>query len=236
MTATLYELMDRGLDKIYYEKDKHAGIEPNEHGIITFLDDPDYLNKIISYDDEVKLVINKIFSYTFANPTLDEYVKRTFLNRFVDRSIKWEFVPVSAFVWAPKVFTMKLAALCGEKDKYLSFLFDNFDKYMTNNTDSNTDEVATSDTETNYRSILATLPQDSFNVNVRDYVSPSADENKLDNTLTDNERKGNTHSSVDNFDPKILQEMSEILTRFFNECDQRLFKQVWGVRINEQNN
>lgn len=227
MTATLYELVSRGLDKIYDEKDKHIGLDINGFGIITSLDDSDYLSKIIAFDDEVKEVINSIFSYEFKNKNLDLYVKKTFLDRFIDRSIKWEYVPVSSFIWAPKVFTLKLAALCGEKDKYLSFLFDEFDKYMTGLSDSISDDEAKTVNENNNRSIVATLPQDTFNINVKDYISVTADENRLDNSLNNSDRNAHTHSQTNNFNPDYLEKMSSILTNFFDECDKRLFKQIW---------
>lgn len=235
MTATLYELVSRDLDKIYYEKDKFVGAEPNEHGIITVLDEADYLSKVIKYDDEVKQVMDKIFSFNFTSKMCDAYVKKTFLNRFIDRSIKWEFVPVSSFVWAPKVFTMKLGAYCAEKDKYFSFLYDNFEKYMSSGTEGTSDENASTKNEGNLRELHATLPQTEFNVNVKDYVSPTADDNHLQNTLSDTEHDSKKTDSTSTFNPNILEEMEKAFTVFFDECDKRLFKQIWGSRINEQN-
>lgn len=227
MTATLYELVSNGLSRIYSGKDKVAGLDINEFGIITSIDDPDYLSKIIAFDDEVKEVINSIFSYEFQNKNLDVYVKKTFLDRFIDRSIKWEYIPVSSFIWAPKVFTLKLGSLCAEKDKYLSFLFDEFEKYMTGLSDTVSDDEGKTVNENNNRSIVATLPQDTFNINVRDYISVTADENRLDNSLNDSTRKAHTHSQTNNFNPDYLEKMSFILTTFFDECDKRLFKQIW---------
>lgn len=235
MTATIYELLERGLDRIYSDSDRVIGVNQNEHGMITSIEDPDYLQKIINYDSEVQEVVEKIFSFSFTNKSFDAYIKKIIIQRFMDRSIKWEFVPVSAFVWAPKIFTMKLASACAQKDKFLSFTYENYEKYLVAGTHSISDDEAHTINESNNRNILATLPQTKYNLNVRDYISPTASENRVDNGLSDTSHTDHKEDTTDNFNPTQLLQMENIFKDFVEELDGLLFKQVWGNRINEQN-
>lgn len=235
MTATIYELLERGLEKKFEDSNQIIGLNVNSHGMITSIEDPDYLNKIIAYDDDVKDVVEKLFSYKFSNVKLDAYIKHMFIQRFIDRSIKWEYVPVSAFVWAPKVFTMKLASICSQKDKFLSFAYENYEKYLVGGTHSVSDDTAGTTNETNNRNIVATLPQTKYNIDVKNYISPTASENRLDNNLSDTKHSDHKEETTDNFNPAQLLAMENIFKDFIDECDGALFKQVWGSRINEQN-
>src|SRR5699024_9673464 len=88
ITTTLYnvirsELIKQGFNEFVDE----------EGNLVLFNEESQFMTKILSYDDDVKKIINKLFTgVSLENRENDEHFKQTFLVRFLNRQINFQTI------------------------------------------------------------------------------------------------------------------------------------------------
>ena len=184
------------------------------------------------YDEDVdKIVTDKMFKgFRFSNDSVDHNFKKTFINQFIYRQIMTQTLDL---------FATKVLRITLQHEQYIEILYQDFDKFLTNqgNEESNSqnesenenDETSTQDT----RNLRSTLPQDDINMNVDNSEMSYADENSIDKQKNKGNTKGNERGSQQNQSQSIsynvgtLKEMRDLFTDLFDIYDQHCFLHVW---------
>lgn len=188
----------------------------NDNQLTMQSDKHSFIKKIMFYDDDVNAIVTKrIFQdFNFTNPETDIHFKRMFINKFLNRQIKFQTI---------EEFSTQVIQLLFSLDKYIEFAYENlFDMIKGKSvTDSTSKNVSQYDN----RHLMSELPQDNINLNVADTILNYGNTNDISrNKGTDDRTSKNTGTvlDVDKF-RKTYDLFIEILENFDRVC----FSQFW---------
>ena len=223
-TTRIYDIVKIELIKKGYSEI----IEPYETGdymqLLMPSNDSHFMRKIISYDDDVKDIIdNTVFNgYHLKNSDFDNRFKKLFINRFVDREIAYQTFDL---------FTIKLNELMLTYEDYLNALIENYDNFYKYNeiNDSTSENNSTGETNGGYNNALQDLPQDKVNLDLSSNTMEYANNNTInrDFSNSNNNSTGNTHNNSLKYDYSNLEKMKGVINDVFIEIDKRCFLQIW---------
>ena len=199
------ELQNEGLNEIF-----------NDGQITAFDDTFSFIKKVMNYDDDVQFIVtNRMFQgFTFQNSMLDDTFKKMFVNRFLDREIKFQTL---------ETFSAMLLYTVLSQEKFIEQVFEHYEKYVTGESISKTDNdgEALSDT----RQLQSDLPQNNVNLNVDDTVLDYGNQNTI--TRNKNTHDNQTETSSKQYQLSNVMELRNVWESVFSEIDRNCFLQVW---------
>lgn len=218
LTTSLYnfiqtELIKQGLNEF----------EDAEGRLILFDKKHQFMQKIISYDEDVAKIVDDLFlNLSLENAENDYHFKKTFLLRFVNRKINRQTI---------EAFQLELMNVFLTNEFYINQVYQDLDKYMTGTTDSDqiNKQINDGTTISDHRQAYAELPQNSVNINVDDTVMTSASDNTISRNKQSNQQAidGNTKTESKNYALDQLIKSSQIMEQIFLTFDKKCFLQFW---------
>lgn len=226
ITTTLYnvirsELIKEGFDE-FVDKDGK---------LVIFEEESQFMTKILTYDDDVKKIVNKLFTdLSLDNSVNDEHFKKTFLMRFLNRQINFQVIDM---------FKVKLVSTFMINQNYINTVYNDLDKYIhqsqiNENTNKQTNEQKTDGlTTADNRQAYAELPQNNVQLDVDNTIMESANDNTISRNKQINQQENTgetlTESKTENNSYQLneLLKSSQIMENIFNEFDRKCFLQVW---------
>lgn len=228
----LGELYKRGYN--YYRDEKTNKI--------VYLSDDSLMQKILSYDPIVDDIVSIVF---FNNNYLnleeaDIAFKYLWTSEFLNREIKYQTL---------ELFSAKNTSLFYQYANIILAYFRDFDKYLTNTSETETTGTSNStNTQStisnkndiiNSNSIVSTLPQTEINMDLNNDTLTYADNNNISktknnsnsNTDTKNHTDGENiqKSSTRSYDISklVTYTKTNILQEILNDFDKKCFLQTW---------
>ena len=196
----------------------------DEDGNLIFFDsEHQFTSKILSYDEDIKNIVNDLFSnHQLDDPVFDDQFKKMFLYRFINRQINRQTL---------ESFKMQLLYTFLNHQDFLKRLGKDLDQYLTNATEQEQiNQQLTDGTTTNdNRQAFASLPQTNVNINVNDTNMKSAD----DNTISRNKQKNNqqtdgtTKGTSKAYQLDQLLKTNGLLDTVLDDFDRKCFLQFW---------
>ena len=196
----------------------------DEDGNLIFFDsEVQFTSKILSYDEDIKKIMNDLFSnHQLDDQVFDEQFKKMFLYRFINRQINRQTV---------ESFKMQLLYTFLNHQDFLNRLAKDLDQYLTNATEQEQiNQQLTDGTTTNdNRQAFASLPQTNVNIDVNDTNMKSAD----DNTISRNKQKNNqqtdgtTKGTSKAYQLDQLLKTNGLLDTVLDDFDRKCFLQFW---------
>lgn len=190
----------------------------NKSRVIFYDDDAPFIKKCMNYDKDVDDIVTiKFFiNNRLENLDYDKAFKKLWLNRFLSHEIG--FQTMERFASQNTMCFLKL-------EKQIFNYYENFNKYLTGNTDSS--NTGTDSKTSEMRNLESTLPQSEINLNISDDELAYGDNNTIqknkDDGLTTNKSSSNNYS-INNLDSAIrLDYMGKILNKFEKKC----FLKIW---------
>ena len=210
ITITLYDVIQSELIEAGHNEFKHNG------EWVYFDEDYQFIQKMLNYDGDVEEIVNKtIFKFSHLNEQEhDRYFKKMFLSRFLDREINAQTL---------EGFVSKLQYVFMTNRKLLNEVFENFDRYVKQESTQKTESLDGNLSDT--RSIMSSLPQTEINLNLSDDTMDYADSNNISKTKSDNQSESNTEQGQYNLE--TLMTINTIVDGVMNEIDKRCFLQIW---------
>ena len=217
-TTTLFKLIQSELIKEGFNE------FVDEDGNLIFFDsEHQFTSKILSYDEDIKNIVNDLFSNVqLDDQVFDEQFKKMFLYRFINRQINRQTV---------ESFKMQLLYTFLNHQDFLNRLAKDLDQYLTNATEQEQiNQQLTDGTTTNdNRQAFASLPQTNVNIDVNDTNMKSAD----DNTISRNKQKNNqqtdgtTKGTSKAYQLDQLLKTNGLLDTILDDFDRKCFLQFW---------
>jgi hypothetical protein len=165
-----------------------------------------FISKIQSFDKDVKSVVDAVIFSNIQYPqitqpvdpqnleTFDIWIKKTFINKFLDRQIKWQTIDL---------FRSKLLSFMSLNGMQIQYLYENFSNFMSGKGLAiHENRIATQD-----------LPQTQVNIDLNDDSFPFASSNNIS--------KDSNNSTNYNID--TLMKSLPIFQQFFDEMEDSLF-------------
>ena len=217
-TTTLFKLIQSELIKEGFNE------FVDEDGNLIFFDsEHQFTSKILSYDEDIKNIVNDLFSnHQLDEQVFDEQFKKMFLYRFINRQINRQTL---------ESFKMQLLYTFLNHQDFLNRLAKDLDQYLTNATEQEQiNQQLTDGTTTNdNRQAFASLPQTNVNIDVNDTNIKSAD----DNTISRNKQKNNqqtdgtTKGTSKAYQLDQLLKTNGLLDTILDDFDRKCFLQFW---------
>lgn len=206
------ELQKKGLNEFYVPCDNIIDI--GSDGKLNFM------NKILNYDKDVQDIVNtKLFhQLKLVDPIHDKHFKKTYIMRFLNREIGFQTIEAFATQNAYTYLTM---------EKYINSLYENYDKYLTNEHMSVNNGKVNSNNVTDTRNATATLPQTEVNVNVDDTILNYADNNTINRVKNRSENSNDNTQVTNNYDVNVLESLFPLFNKIFKTFDKKCFLQIW---------
>lgn len=206
------ELLKKGLNEFYVPCENEIDI--GSDGRLNFM------TKILNYDKDVQDIVNKklFHGLKLINPTHDIHFKKTYILRFLNREIGFQTIEAYATQNAYTFLTL---------EKYINSLYENYDKYLSN--EHMTENVGNSKnkTVTDNRNATATLPQSEVNINVDDTILNYADNNTINRTKNASENTNDSKQVSTNYDVNVLESLFPLFHKIFKTFDKKCFLQIW---------
>ena len=218
-TLTIYDILESELQNKGYNE-----FVDEEGNWIAFEKEHQFIQKMLSFDEEVASVVNELF---FGNSQLDDLehdkrFKRLFLMKFLDREIAFQSV---------EMFQSRMVFIFLANEGFIQNVFTDSEKYInstqTNEQDStqNTEGTTISDN----RNAFADLPQNQVNIDLNDDTLEYASDNTISKNKQANNQE-NTQKSLGetkNFQLDNLIKSRGLLAPIFEEIDRQCFLQIW---------
>ena len=217
-TTTLFkiiqsELLKEGLNEFVDE----------DGNLIFFESEYQFTSKILSYDEDIKHIVNDLFSYyQLDDQVFDEQFKKMFLYRFINRQINRQTV---------ESFKMQLLYTFLNHQDFLNRLAKDLDQYLTNASEQEqiNQQLTDGTTINDNRQAFASLPQTNVNIDVNETNMKSAD----DNTISRNKQKNNqqtdgtTKGTTKAYQLDQLLKTNGLLDTILDDFDRKCFLQFW---------
>ena len=188
----------------------------NQNQLTGFNDDFAFIQRIMDYDEVVASIVNRrIFhGLSLAKPEYDQSFKRMFVNRFLNRQIQTQTIDA---------FSAKVSYEFLQLTPYLNNLFENFDKYVTGQTDSH--QVGAQDNQMDSRSAYQSLPQTVVHLDLNETIIDYADDNNVARTKMQNDTTTDSTNNV--YSPDNLEKMQDVFDKVFRIFERKCFLHVW---------
>lgn len=195
-TTTLYRIVTSEL----YKKGYNQEIVDSQGNLVFFDNDFQVMTKIMSYDNDVKGIMNHIFNgLQLKDPEHDQHFKKTFFYKFINRQINRQTI---------ETFKFELMATFLTNQDYINRIYTDMDKYIVghneskqdntqdsndlttsnskNNTNNISESTSTGNTTSDNRQARSDLPQSNINLDVNNTVMRSANENDISRNKQNN--------------------------------------------------
>lgn len=206
-TSRLYDI-------IYGELDRHrVEIYRNNNQII--FNQANLMRKTLEYKDPnfIKMLQETLF-YGTSNINQRERFEREFLQRFINRVIKYQTVDL---------FSAYLASFISEYQELINYCYDKYDMLVTGQVDTVSNNNSTSTNKTN--SIYSNLPQNQINMNLDIDTLDFADDNTISKSRATN--SGTDKSTSSAYDIEALSKISALKEQIFKDMNSLLFSQLY---------
>ena len=173
------------------------------------------MRKTLEYKDPnfIRMLQETLF-YGTSNINQRERFEREFLQRFINRVIKYQTVDL---------FSSYLASFVSEYQELINYTYDKYDMLVTGQVDTVSNNNSTSTNKTN--SIYSNLPQNQINMNLDIDTLDYADDNTISKSRATN--SGTDRSTSSAYDIEALSKISALKEEIFKDMDNLLFSQIY---------
>ena len=206
-TSRLYDIICGELDRHKVE------IYRNNNQII--FNQANLMRKTLEYKDPnfIRMLQETLF-YGTSNINQRERFEREFLQRFINRVIKYQTVDL---------FSTYLASFVSEYQELINYTYDKYDMLVTAQVETVSNNNSTSTNKSN--SIYSNLPQNQINMNLDIDSLDYADDNTISKTRATN--SGTDRSTSSAYDIEALSKISALKEQIFKDMDNLLFSQIY---------
>ena len=206
-TSRLYDI-------IYGELERHRAEIYRSNNQIIF-NQANLMRKTLEYKDQtfIKMLQETLF-YGTSNINQRERFEREFLQRFINRVIKFQTVDL---------FSTYLATFVSEYQELINYTYDKYDMLVTGQVETVSNNNSTSTNKTN--SIYSNLPQSQINMNLDIDTLDYADDNTISKSRSSN--SGTDRSTSSAYDIEALSKISALKEQIFKDMDNLLFSQIY---------
>ena len=214
MGVVTVKTTSRLYDIIYGELDRHRVEIYRSNNQIIF-NQANLMRKTLEYKDPnfIKMLQDTLF-YGTSNINQRERFEREFLQRFINRVIKFQTVDL---------FTTYLASFVSEYQEIINYTYDKYDMLVTGQVETVSNNNSTSTNKTN--SIYSNLPQNQINMNLDIDTLDYADDNTISKSRATN--NGTDRSTSSAYDIEALSKISALKEQIFKDMDNLLFSQIY---------
>lgn len=173
------------------------------------------MRKTLEYKDPnfIRMLQETLF-YGTSNINQRERFEREFLQRFINRVIKFQTVDL---------FSSYLASFVSEYQELINYTYDKYDMLVTGQVETVTNNNSTSTNKSN--SIYSNLPQNQINMNLDIDTLDYADDNTISKSRATN--SGTDRSTSSAYDIDALNKISALKEQIFKDMDNLLFSQLY---------
>ena len=214
MEVITVKTTSRLYDIIYGELDRHRVEIYRSNNQIIF-NQTNLMRKTLEYKDHnfIRMLQETLF-YATSNINQRERFEREFLQRFINRVIKFQTVDL---------FSSYLASFVSENQELINYTYDKYDMLVTGQVETVTNNNSTSTNKSN--SIYSNLPQNQINMNLDIDTLDYADDNTISKSRATN--SGTDRSTSSAYDIEALSKISALKEQFFKDMDNLLFSQIY---------
>ena len=172
------------------------------------------MRKTLEYKDPyfIKLLQKNLF-YGTSNINQRERFEREFLQRFINRVIKYQTIDL---------FETYLASFVSEYQELINYCYDKYDLLVTGQVETVSNNNSTSTNKSN--SIYSNLPQNQINIDLNIDTLDYADDNTISKSRSTN--SGTVESTSSAYDIDALTKISSLKEQIFKDMDSLLFSQL----------
>lgn len=172
------------------------------------------MRKTLEYKDPyfIKLLQKNLF-YGTSNINQRERFEREFLQRFINRVIKYQTIDL---------FETYLASFVSEYQELINYCYDKYDLLVTGQVETVSNNNSTSTNKSN--SIYSNLPQNQINIDLNIDTLDYADDNTISKSRSTN--SGTDKSTSSAYDIDALTKISALKEQIFKDMDSLLFSQL----------
>lgn len=201
-------------DVIFGELERHRAEIYRSNNQIIF-NQNNLMRKTLEYKDTyfIKMLQETLF-YGTSNINQRERFEREFLQRFINRVIKYQTVDL---------FSTYLASFVSEYQELINYTYDKYDMLVTAQVETVSNNNSTSTNKSN--SIYSNLPQNKINMNLDIDTLDYADDNTISKTRATN--SGTDRSTSSAYDIEALNKISALKEQIFKDIDNLLFSQIY---------
>lgn len=214
MEVVTVKTTSRLYDIIYGELECHRAEIYRSNNQIIF-NQNNLMRKTLEYKDPYFINILRETLFFGTTPINQrERFEREFLQRFINRVIKYQTVDL---------FATYLATFVSEYQELINYCYDKYDLIVTAQVETVSNNNSTSTNKSN--SIYSNLPQNQINMNLDIDTLDYAD----DNTITKNRatNSGTDKSTSSAYDIDALSKISALKEQIFKDIDNLLFSQLY---------
>ena len=206
-TSRLYDI-------IYGELETHRAEIYRSNNQIIF-NQNNLMRKTLEYKDPYFIkMLQETFFYGTSNINQRERFEREFLQRFINRVIKFQTVDL---------FSTYLASFVSEYQELINYCYDKYDLLVTGQVETVSNNNSTSTNKSN--SIYSNLPQNQINMNLDIDTLDYADDNTISKNRSTN--SGTDRSTSSAYDIEALSKISALKEQIFKDMDNLLFSQLY---------
>ena len=201
-------------DVIYGELERHR-VEIYRTNNQLIFNQANLMGETLEYKDPnfIKMSQETLF-YGTSNINQRERFEREFLQRFINRVIKYQTVDL---------FSTYLASFISEYQELINYTYDKYDVLVTGQVDTVSNNNSTSTNKSN--SIYSNLPQNQINMNLDIDTLDYADDNTISKSRATN--SGTDKSTSSAYDIEALSKISVLKEQIFKDMDSLLFSQIY---------
>lgn len=214
MEVVTVKTTSRLYDIIYAELERHRAEIYRTNNKIIF-NQANLMRKTLEYKDPYFIkMLQETFFYGTSNINQRERFEREFLQRFINRVIKYQTVDL---------FSTYLASFISEYQELINYTYDKYDMLVTGQVETVSNNNSTSTNKSN--SIYSNLPQNQINMNLDIDTLDYADDNTISKSRAIN--SGTDRSTSSAYDIDALSKISALKEQIFKDMDSLLFSQIY---------
>ena len=214
MEVVTVKTTTRLYDIIYGELERHRAEIYRSNNQIIF-NQANLMRKTLEYKDSyfIRMLQETLF-YATSNINQRERFEREFLQRFINRVIKYQTIDL---------FSTYLASFISEYQELINYTYDKYDMLVTGQVDTVSNNNSTSTNKSN--SIYSNLPQNQVNMDLDIDTLDYADDNTISKSRGTN--SGTDRSTSSAYDIEALNKISALKEQIFKDMDNLLFSQIY---------
>lgn len=214
MEVVTVKTTTRLYDIIYGELERHRAEIYRSNNQLIF-NQNNLMRKTLEYKDPYFIkMLQETFFYGTTHINQRERFEREFLQRFINRVIKYQTVDL---------FSTYLASFVSEYKELINYTYDKYDMLVTGQVETVSNNNSTSTNKSN--SIYSNLPQNQINMNLDIDTLDYADDNTISKSRATNSGTDKNTSSA--YDIDALSKISALKEQIFKNMDSLLFSQLY---------